>query len=166
VPGPPAPPGPPGLQYPADRVAAALLEAADLLEAFGENPHRVRAYRRGAEVLVRHADRFAGLLVAGRLTELPGIGRELAAKAREVADTGALAAVAALKARIPPAAAALGGVPGVDRKTAIYLASRLRVTTVADLAALAGTHLLRAVPWLGPEGGRRIEAGVRAVAGR
>jgi DNA polymerase (family 10) len=153
VPGPPAPPGPPGLQYPADRVAAALLEAADLLEAFGENPHRVRAYRRGAEVLVRHADRFAGLLAAGRLTELPGIGRELAA-------------VAALKARIPPAAAALGGVPGVDRKTAIYLASRLRVTTVADLAALAGTHLLRAVPWLGPEGGRRIEAGVRAVAGR
>jgi DNA polymerase (family X) len=142
----------------AGRVAAALLEAADLLEAFGENPHRVRAYRRGAEVLKLHADAFPKLLAAGRLTDLPGIGRELSAKAREVAETGALAAVAALKARIPPEAEALQGVPGVDRKTAIFLAGRLRVATVDDLAALARTHLLRSVPWLGPEGGRRIEA--------
>lgn len=162
----PGPQGPQRSSTPADRVAAALVEAADLLEAFGENPHRVRAYRRGAEVLLRHADRFPDLLAEGRLEELPGIGRELAAKAREVAETGALAAVAALKDRIPPEAAALGRVPGVDRKTAIYLASRLRVATVADLAALAGTHLLRAIPWLGPEGGRRIEAGVRAVTAR
>jgi len=161
VSGPPAPPGEPSAQ----RVAEALLQAADLLEAFGENPHRVRAYRHGADVLVRHADGFAARLAEGRLTELPGIGRELAAKAREVAETGGLQAVAALQARIPPEAEALAGVPGVDRKTAIYLASRLHVGTVAQLAQLARTHLLRAVPWLGPEGGRRIEEGVRAVAG-
>lgn len=146
----------------AERVAAALLEAADLLEAFGENPHRVRAYRRGAEALLRHADAFPGLLAEGRLTDLPGIGKELAAKAREVAETGTLAAVADLRARIPPEAEALERVPGVDRKTAIYLASRLRVATVDDLAALARTHLLRSVPWLGPEGGRRIEEALGA----
>lgn len=144
-------------------MAEALLAAADLLEAFGENPHRVRAYRRGAEVLVRHADAFPARLAEDRLTELPGIGRELAAKAREVAETGTLEAVAALGARIPQEAEALARVPGVDRKTAVYLAACLRVATVDDLAALARTHLLRSVPWLGPEGGRRLEEGVEAV---
>jgi DNA polymerase (family 10) len=162
VPGPPAPSGSPPS---AEEVAAALLDAADLLEAFGENPHRVRAYRRGAEAFLRHADSFPERLAGGTLTELPGIGRELAAKAREVAETGGLKAVADLRARVPPEAEALARVPGVDRKTAIYLASRLRVGTVAELAALARTRLLRAVPWLGPDGGRRIEEGVRAVAG-
>jgi len=153
---------PSGPSHLPERVAAALLEAADLLEAFGENPHRVRAYRRGAEALLRHADAFPGLLAGDRLMDLPGIGKELAAKAREVAETGALAAVADLRARIPPEAQALEQVPGVDRKTAIYLASRLRVATVDDLAALARTHLLRSVPWLGPEGGRRIEEALDA----
>jgi len=160
------PPAPPPDSPSAERVAEALLQAADLLEAFGTNPHRVRAYRRGAEALLRHADSFPERLAEGTLTELPGIGRELAAKAREVAETGALTAMADLNARVPPAAGALMRIPGVDRKTAIYLACRLHVATVGDLAALARTHLLRSVPWLGPEGGRRIEEGIAAVVGR
>jgi DNA polymerase (family 10) len=150
----------------AEAAADALLEAADLLEAFGQNPHRVRAYRKGAESLRLHARAFARRLQAGTLTELPGIGTELAAKAAEVAATGRLAAVDELKAAIPPEAEVLGAVPGVDPKTAIYLASRLHVHTVAQLARLAATHMLRTVPWLGAEGALRIDRGLAAVSGR
>jgi len=146
-------------------VAELLLEAADLLEAFGETPHRVRAYRQGAESLGRHAGEFHPRLAAGTLTELPGIGRELAAKAAEIAATGQLAGLAALRARVPPETAVLTAVPGVDLKTAIYLASRLHVHTVAHLRVLARTHLLRSIPWLGPEGARRIDAGLARVSG-
>lgn len=149
----------------AERVAAALDEAADLLEAFGAGRHRVRAYRRGAEALRLNARAFPRRLAEGRLTDLPGIGPELALKAAEVAATGSLEAVADLQARIPPEVAALTQVPGVDRKLAIYLAARLHVGTVAELKVLAGTHLLRAIPWLEPEAARAVEAGVRAVAG-
>lgn len=166
-PAPSAPDTPrPGDAAAAEKVAAALSEAADLLEAFGARRHRVRAYRQGADSLRRHAHGFARRLAEGRLTELPGIGPELAAKAAEVAATGTLEAVAALKARIPPEAADLTRVPGVDPKLAVYLAARLHVRTVAHLRQLAATHMLRAIPWLDPEAARRIEAGVRAVAGR
>jgi DNA polymerase (family 10) len=147
---------------PAGRVAAVLLEAADLLEAFGENPHRVRAYRQGAAALLTHRGAFEARLQAGTLTELPGIGRELSAKAAEIAATGQLKSLDDLKGRVPPEAQALCAVPGVDLKLAIYLASRLHVASVADLKALAATHMLRTIAWLGEEGGRRVE---RALAG-
>jgi DNA polymerase (family 10) len=147
---------------PAGRVAAVLLEAADLLEAFGENPHRVRAYRQGVASLLTHRREFGARLDAGTLTELPGIGRELSAKAAEIAATGRLKSLDDLKARVPPETQALRAVPGVDLKLAIYLASRLHVASVADLKALAATHMLRTIAWLGEEGGRRVE---QALAG-
>lgn len=155
----------PGRGDAAGRVADTLLEAADLLEAFGENPHRVRAYRQGAETLRRHRTDFDRRLVRGTLTELPGIGRELAAKAAEIAATGRLEGLAALEARVPPEVAVLTRVPGVDRKTAIYLASRLHVHTVAHLKDLAATHLLASVSWLGLAGARRIDEGLATVSG-
>jgi DNA polymerase (family 10) len=157
-----SPDDPPGV---AGRVVALLLEAADLLEAFGENPHRVRAYRQGAESLRRHAGELARRVAEDTLTELPGIGPELAAKAAEIVAGGRLAGLEALRARVPPETALLTQVPGVDPKTAIYLASRLHVHTVAHLRALARTHLLRSVPWLGAEGARRIDRGLAERSG-
>jgi DNA polymerase/3'-5' exonuclease PolX len=147
------------------RVAAVLTEAADLLEAFGENPHRVRAYRQGAAVLLAHRGEFAARLAAGTLSELPGIGPELSAKAAEIAATGGLKSLDDLKGRVPAEVAALTAVPGVDGKTAIYLASRLHVHTVAHLRQLAATHMLRTIAWLGEEGGRRIEQALAEVGG-
>lgn len=144
------------------RVAALLMEAADLLEAFGENPHRVRAYRQGAASFLAHRGEFGARLTAGSLSGLPGIGRELAAKAAEIAATGGLKRLEELKARVPPETRGLCAVPGVDLKLAIYLASRLHVHTVDHLRALAATRMLRTIAWLGEEGGRRVE---RALAG-
>lgn len=79
-------------------VAAALDEIADLLELEEANPFRVRAYRKAARVL--------GDL--GRdLTELPGIGADLAGKIREVATTGGCALLRDLRRNTPAALARL-----------------------------------------------------------
>jgi len=141
------------------------MEAADLLEAFGENPHRVRAYRQGAAVFLAHRGEFAARLEAGTLAELAGIGKELSAKAAEIAATGRLGSLEALKGRVPAEVGLLCRVPGVDGKTAIYLASRLHVHTVAHLRQLAATHMLRTIAWLGEEGARRIERALAGVGG-
>ncbi|MHC5003380.1 MAG: hypothetical protein ACYTJ0_09670, partial [Planctomycetota bacterium] len=62
-------------------IAAALEEVADLLEAQGANPFRVRAYRQAA-VTVRRLDEPVHAIVrregADALQRLPGIGSSLA----------------------------------------------------------------------------------------
>ncbi|MBI5136298.1 MAG: hypothetical protein HZA24_03060 [Nitrospirae bacterium] len=144
--------GPPGAApVSVRRVTGHLLAVADLLEAFGENPHRVRAYRSGAAVLERHGPDLVRHLNDGTLARLPGIGRELAAKVALLAKGVEPPGLAELTRRIPPAAAMLARVPGVDRKLAIYLAARLHVGTVSQLRQLAETHMLRTIPWLPPE---------------
>ncbi|MDH4228678.1 MAG: histidinol-phosphatase [Nitrospirota bacterium] len=156
----------PGASAPplAEQVARSLERVADLLEGFGENPHRVRAYRNGAGSFRSHAGQIARRLAAGTLERLPGIGRELAAKAAEVADSGTLAAIAELESRIPAAAARLAALPGVDTKLAIYLSTRLHVETPSHLRQLVATHMLRTIPWVGPEGELAVRRGLTELA--
>lgn len=148
------------------RVTGQLHRAADLLEAFGENRYRVRAYRNGIAALQQNAARFSRRLKDGTLAELPGIGPELAAKVDEIARTGTLSSLTELEARVPAEVSALMAVPGVSRKLAIYLVVRLHVHTVAHLKKLAGTHMLRTIPWLGAEGERAVKHGLGAWAER
>ncbi|MFQ5508141.1 MAG: helix-hairpin-helix domain-containing protein [Leptospirillia bacterium] len=146
-------------------VTGQLLAAADLLEALGENPHRVHAYRRGADTLETHAPDFSRRYRDGTLTDLPGIGREMAAKVEQIARDGQLATIDELNARVPAAADSLTAVPGVERKLAIYLAARLHVNSVAHLKQLAQTRMLRTIPWLGEDGERRVLAGLSEWTG-
>ena len=142
------------------RVSGKLIACADLLEAFGENPHRVRAYRAAVVSLNRHEDAFGARLAAGTLSALPAVGSEIAAKVSEIATTGRLARLQELQNRVPPESERLSAVPGVDLKLAVYLIHRLHVNTVAQLRQLAATHMLRVIPWLGVEGERRVRAGL------
>ncbi len=130
------------------RVTRHLLAVADLLEAFGENPHRVRAYRTGVAVLETNADGFDRHIKHHDFDRLPGIGRELAGKIVLLANGGEPPGLAELEARIPVSVPELMRVTGVDRKLAIYLSTRLHTHTVAQLRQLAETHLLRTIPWV------------------
>ncbi len=142
------------------QVVDCLTRAADLLEALGENPHRIRAYRQGGDILSRHSGQLAARLEAGTLTELPGIGKELAAKVTEVAHHGTLASLASLEQRVPAGIDTLMQVPGVGRKLAIYLKVRLHIHTVAQLRRLLDSHLLQTLPWLGADGEAQVRQGL------
>ena len=59
-------------------IAALFSEIADFLEIKGENPFRVRAYRRAAQAMEGLAEDVAALADRGELLEIPGSGRDLA----------------------------------------------------------------------------------------
>ena len=62
-------------------IAAMFDEAAELLEIKGGNPFRTRAYRRAARVIEGLSKSVTSLLEAGEdLSQLPGIGKDLASK--------------------------------------------------------------------------------------
>src|SRR5438034_8993822 len=68
-------------------IARILREIADLLEIKADNSFKIRAYRNGADIAANHPHELSLLDETG-LREIPGIGQDLAALIREIAQTG------------------------------------------------------------------------------
>ena len=85
-----------------EEVARIFNAIAEMLEIKGGNPFRIRAYRRAAENIEGLADDVATLIERDTIEEIQGIGKDLAAKIREIATTGTFQEYEKLKAEIPP----------------------------------------------------------------
>ena len=129
-------------------VARALTEIADLLEIKGENAFKIRAYRSAADVVRTTADPVARLTEA-QLRELPGIGKDLAARIRELADTGTCAPYQALLQEFPPTILELLRLQGVGPKTVALLYGTLGIASLDALTAAARDGRLRGLKGMG-----------------
>ena len=116
---------------------------ADLLEIRGENPFRIRAYRRASQNLQSLTEDVALLAREDRLDEIPGIGKDLAGKIEEYLATGRMKDLEAAKKGIPPGVVELMNVPGIGPKTARMLYEKERITTLDRLERLARAGRLR-----------------------
>jgi DNA polymerase (family 10) len=128
-------------------IARVFAEIADLLEIRNENPFKIRAYRNAAETIVHHPDRIADLPAEGR-RDLPGIGKDLAAKIGELVDTGAVKYHQELLAEFPPTLLDLLNLQGVGPKTvalcSITISASARSTISSARRATAGCASSRA----------------------
>ena len=116
-------------------IAAVFEHVADLLEYQGENVFRVRAYRAAARTIGSLVESLASVRAdpARALTDLEGIGTDLAGKIGELLDHGRLALVDELHAQVPAVAFELMRVPGLGPKKAKSLISELSLTSLDDL---------------------------------
>ena len=115
-------------------IARILREIADLLEIKDDNPFKIRAYRNGADIAANHPHELARARRAG-LREIPGIGKDLAARIREIAETGDAAFHRELVAEFPPTILDLLHLQGVGPKTVATLYRELGIRTLDDLRA-------------------------------
>jgi len=146
-----------------EEVAAVFDEIADLLEIRGENPFRVRAYRNAARTVRSLGRDVAGLVAAGEdLTRLPGIGRDLAGKIREIVGTGTSATLEALRRELPPGLGALLRLPGLGPRRVAALHRELGITSLEALRRAAETGRLRSLPGFGPKTEARVLEAIRA----
>ena len=127
-------------------IAALFAQMADLLEYRGDNPFRIRAYRRAAQNLESFSGDLQRLADEGRLKELSGIGSDLADKIAEYLSAGKIGAVERLRAAVPRGILELLEVPGLGPKTAKLLTERLRISGVEELERAARAHRLRQLP--------------------
>ena len=127
-------------------IAALFTQMADLLEYRGDNPFRIRAYRRAAQNLESFSGDLEHLAQEGKLKELSGIGVDLAEKILEYLSTGTIATVERIRQATPRGVLELLEVPGLGPKTAKLLTERLRVRSVQELKAAARAHRLRELP--------------------
>ena len=121
-----------------ERIASQFDELADLLEIQGANPFRIRAYRNASRTLEGITDSVSSLLEEGTdLTELSGIGKDLAAKIAELVESGTLEQLEELKAEVPPGVLDIMRLPGVGPKKAATLFKELNITNLDELKAAA-----------------------------
>src|SRR4029077_21035350 len=96
-------------------VATLFDEIADLLEFQNANPFRVRAYRNAARRITDFPESLSGIAAdPGReLTEIEGVGKDLAEKIAELVKSGKLAMLEELRAEVPEGVMALLRIPGL-----------------------------------------------------
>jgi DNA polymerase (family X) len=116
-------------------IASLFEELADLLEIQGANAFRVRAYRNAARTLENLSESAADILAQpGRsLTELGGIGQDLADKIKVIVQTGALPQLEELRIAVPAGVVQMLRIAGVGPKKVAALFHDLGITTLADL---------------------------------
>ncbi len=127
-------------------VARILNAMADMLEIKGDNPFRIRAYRRAGQNIEGLAEDVATLTVRQTLEEIPGIGKDLASKIHEIITTGTFQEYEKLKAQVPSGLVELLKIPGVGPKTARLLYETEGIDSIARLEASARAGKLRGLP--------------------
>ncbi len=97
-------------------IAEIFNETADLLEIHGDNPFRIRAYRNAART-IQSLPKSAAELISedGDLTTYQGIGKDLAAKIKEIVETGSFEALEDLKKQVPEELSNLMNISGLAR---------------------------------------------------
>jgi DNA polymerase (family X) len=143
-------------------ISSVLDRLADLLEIQGANPFRVRAYRNAVRT-VQGLTRPLGAMVADGedLTELPGIGKELAGHIRELLDTGRLEVLEEVAREVPASLAELMRLDGVGPKKARRLWEELGVTSVEELEAALGEGRVEVLEGFGEKSAEKMARAIR-----
>jgi DNA polymerase (family 10) len=115
------------------RVAAVLEELAMLAELAGENPFKVRAMANAARAVLRHPQDLAETAAKGELTNIPGIGKGIAALIVETLERGEPAQLVELRSKLPAGLPDLLSLPGLGGKRARTLWQELGITTPGEL---------------------------------
>lgn len=144
-------------------IARLFSDVADLLEIQGAIVFRIRAYRNAArivETLPAPAESIIRDKGEAALVELPGIGKDLAGKIREIVQTGRLGLLEELKKQIPEGLLHMMHLPGVGPKRAKLVYEKLGIKTLDALEKAARDGKLQQIKGFGPILQERILKGV------
>jgi DNA polymerase (family X) len=142
-------------------IARTLEEVADILEIQNANPYRIRAYRNAVRTIQVQATPLARLVAEKRpLTDLPGIGKEMASHIREMVETGTLGYRDELLGEMPRSLIELMRLPSVGPKKAKKLWDELKICTVEELEEAARAGRIAGVPGFGAKTQEKILAGI------
>jgi DNA polymerase (family X) len=115
-------------------IATELMSLAQLLAARGENPFKVKAYRRAARILRTLGESIEETVKSGGdLTVYPGIGRAISGVIEEIVQTGKLRQTERLRAEIPPEILELTEYPQLDAKRVQRIYRKLHISSIASL---------------------------------
>lgn len=142
-------------------IARAFERLALLVELDGGDSFKATAYRQAAFVIEGLDEQVSDMLAGGRdLTELPGVGKAIAGKVRELVETGKMAKLAEYEAKIPESLIELTNIQGLGPGRVHRLHKELGVTDRAGLKAAAESGKIRELKGFGEKIEAKILEGI------
>src|SRR5947209_4405386 len=130
-------------------VAAVLEEIGTLLELKGENPFKIRAYVNAARAIETFGGSVSDLQDEEALGKIPGIGKSIALKIKELAATGSLKYLQELRAEFPAAILELFSISGLGAKKIKALYEKLQISSIEQLLKACETGRVAELPGFG-----------------
>jgi DNA polymerase (family X) len=132
-------------------LAAVFEEMADILEIKGDNPFRIRSFRRVAEALgsLNFSVAAAFPHEIAKVREVPGIGEGTIRKLTEILSTGRCQELEHLRSEIPASMLPMLRLQGLGPRRIQLIWQSLRIATLDELEAAARDHQLRSLPGMG-----------------
>src|SRR5580704_4749425 len=116
-----------------EEIANVLERIATLLELKNENPFKVRAYTNAARAIETFGGNVSNFQDEEAVAKIPGIGKSIALKIKELAATGSLKYLQELSAEFPTGIMELFSLPGLGAKKIKALYDRLGINSIEQL---------------------------------
>jgi DNA polymerase (family X) len=130
-------------------IAQTLEQIAILLELKDENPFKIRAYANAARSIEAWGGNLSDLQDEEALAKIPGIGKAIAAKVKELAATGSLKYLEDLQAEFPAAILELFSIPGLGAKKIKALYEQLEISSIEQLQKACESGRVAQLPGFG-----------------
>jgi len=151
-------------------IAAVFYETADLMEIRGDDPFRIRSYRRAAEAVEGLATRIADIAAdTKKLLEIPGIGKSMAGNIQQLLKEGNFPLHAELLEKYRPSMLELLKIQGLGPKTIALIWDAHQVCDIEGVERLAREGKIRELPRMGEKHEQKILRGIeeyRRISGR
>ncbi len=128
-----------------------LSETADLMEISAEDSFRIRSYRTAAAAIEGHPEQLSAMLKdpAKKLTEIPGVGKGIAAVVAEIEERGSFERRDEMLGKYPASLLELFSIQGLGPKSIRLLYDTYKVQSVDDLERICKEQKLRDLPRMG-----------------
>src|SRR5690606_9133075 len=139
-------------------IASVFDEIADILEIKGDNPFRVRSYRRAAETISALPFDIESVIDTDpdRIRSAPGIGVGTFRKIQELIETGSCQEHENLRREFPPSLLELLRVQDLGPKKIALFYKHLGIRNLDELEAAARQEKLRELPGMGAKSELKI----------
>jgi DNA polymerase (family 10) len=141
-------------------IADVLEKIATLLELKGENPFKIRAYTNAARSIETFGGNLGDLKDEETLEKIPGIGKAIAAKIKELVETGSLRFFEDLRSEFPAEILELFTLPGLGAKKIKALHEQLGVSSIAQLQAACESGRVAELPGFGKTTQEKLGAAI------
>src|SRR5436309_4056391 len=131
------------------QIAEVLEEIATLLELKDENPFKIRAYANAARSLETFGGNLSDLQDEEALAKIPGVGKAIAAKIKELVGTGKLKYLEELRAEFPAAILELFSISGLGAKKIKAIYEQLHISSIEQLRKACESGRVAQLPGFG-----------------
>jgi DNA polymerase (family 10) len=132
-----------------EEIAGVLEQIATLLELKNENPFKIRAYTNAARAIETFGGNVANFQDEEELSKIPGIGKSIALKIKELAATGSLKYLEELSAEFPSGILELFTLPGLGARKIKALYDKLQISSIEQLQKACENGRVAELPGFG-----------------